>query len=434
MEGQEDKPLTPGESMSAAMKADAEADAILNDAFADITGGGQPKVQQPPQPPQPPQPQDQPPKEGDQPREPVIPSSEATTREQLTSLFGDQPSDTQPLQQQDVQIPQDQDVPDPKDMDEKAQNSWAFLKHQKAELRRVAEQQRAQIEQFRANEAKFAEERRQLTEALAAKDAELQEKSDKLGQFNLSGQTEFRKRYDEPLKQAEADLDALIHENIDVNTPEEIAAARGKILSDDATFRNYISGLQDAELEGRFLAARQRYMNVNAARDAALKDWQTTQNGLAAASAQENAAEESLRRTKLADAAIRFNTQALPADRRAYVLTDPYYAADVETASAAFKDFMQTATPEQVARSAFMGHLMPAMNRALVHALSTAQQYQRAYYAIKGLAKPGSFAARPGGDAAPARPRQPVAQQPLSEVEKLDAEATEIASQFLPPR
>ena len=348
------------------------------------------------------------------------------TAEGLKGMFAD-PS-VSPTPDAPKDLPPDEEIPPPAELDEKAGNAWAALRQQKNELRRIAEEQNKRILAFAEKEARFEAERKQLTEALNAKEAELKEKSDKLGKLDLTQSTEFRKRYDEPVALAEASLDASIAKLIVADTPEAVAAARNAILSDDATFRDYVAELP-AEAQNELQVRRQAYLDQEAARQQAIDNWATTSGGLSSIAAEENAAERALRRSRAAEDAIAFSTQRMPADHRAMVLNDPYFADDVKTATDAFKDFMQVATDEQIARSAYLGHLVPVMNRALATAIAGLKEFRDAYYAVRGLAKPGTFAI---GAQPPAQPAPPAPAQPkLTPAQQADAEALSLVGGIL---
>ena len=103
---------------------------------------------------------------------------------------------------------------------------------------------------------------------------------------------------------------------------------------------------------------------------------------------------------------------------------------DVKAATDAFKDFMQVATDEQIARSAYLGHLVPVMNRALATAISELKEFRDAYYAVKGLAKPGTFAV--GAPPPRVAPTPPAPAQPkLTPAQQADAEATDLVGRIL---
>lgn len=347
---------------------------------------------------------------------PYTVSAAPTTEEQLKGMFDD-PKPDQPEAPRPADVPDDTPIPEPEHMDEKQGNAFAQLRFREKQLRQVIEEQKKQLEAMKEAQAKLGNERNQIAEALKTRDDELKAQREKAGKLDLSASVEFRKRYDAPMQQAEANLDAVLTKGIvGTDTPEGLAETKKYIMADDATFRKYISEL-DEDLQDKIRSKRQALLEVQAERDAALKDWETTARGLSQTAAAESVADKLLARQHLAEAAEQFNLQATPVEKRPLILTEAYFADDVALANKAFKDFMQTATEEQIARAAHMGHLVPAMQRALVYALGQARQYQEAYYAIRGIAKPGSFAA-PGSVAAPAAPVVPKATpQPVSPIE-----------------
>ena len=342
------------------------------------------------------------------PEPPTLPADGPTTEAQLKSMFSDPAPDAAP-EEPKAELPPDAPIAPPEGLDERAGNAWAQLRSRERQVRQFAEEQKRTIEELRKRQEQVDRERSQLADALKAKDDELKAQREKAGKFDLSASTEFRQRYDQPLQQAEANLDAVLVDGIvGTDTPEGLARVRRSVMSDDATFRRYISEL-DEGLQDRIRSKRQALLETQAEREAALKDWETTSRGLSRTAAAESVADKLLARQRLAEAAEQFNLQATPVSQRPLVLTDSFFADDVATANKAFKDFMQTATDEQIARAAHMGHLVPTMQRALVYALNQARQYQEAYYAVRGIAKPGSFATSGAAPAVPAPPK-PVAQ------------------------
>ena len=350
-------------------------------------------------------------------------STEPTTEAQLKGLFAD-PTPDKPATAPKTELPPETPIAPPEGLDERAGNAWAQLRNREKQLRQFAEEQKRLLDEQKELQAKLESERNQLAEALKAKDDELKTQREKAGKLDLSASVEFRKRFDQPMQQAEANLDAVLVKGIvGTDTPEGLAEVKKYIMADDATFRKYISEL-DEDLQDRIRSKRQSLLEVQAERDAALENWEATARGLSQTAAAESVASKLLTRQRIAEAAEQFNLQATPVEKRPIILTDPYFADDVALANRAFKDFMQTATEEQIARAAHMGHLVPTMQRALVTALSTARQYQEAYYAVRGIAKPGSFAA-PGSSSVPAAPAIPKPAQP--EVSPIEAKENAIA-------
>ena len=429
MEGQNDNPSILQKMAAADTAALGGIDDILNGGTAQPTQPAptQPVQPTPTQPTQPAPTQPAQPTEPPKPPEPAKLHVEPVTAAGMKGMFED-PSVT-PTDDKPAGLPPDEEVPPPAEMDEKAGNAWAALRQQKNELRHIAEEQNKRILAFAEKEAKFEAERKQLTDALHAKEAELKEKTDRLGKLDLTQSVEFRKRYDEPVALAEASLDASIQKLIVADTPEAVAAARNAILSDDAAFRDYVAELPP-EAQNELQVRRQALLDQEAARQQAIDNWVATSGGLSSIAAEENAAERSLRRSKAAEDAIAFSTQRMPADRRAMVLNDAYFADDVKAATDAFKDFMQVATDEQIARSAYLGHLVPVMNRALATAISELKEFRDAYYAVKGLAKPGTFAV--GAPPPRVAPTPPAPAQPkLTPAQQADAEATDLVGRIL---
>ena len=413
-----------------ARKESALGSAFEN-AFAALKGGNVPQVPQnlevqaeppavqPEQPAtQPAQPTTQPAQPATQPAQPTSPQTpkpedvraaftgDAVTPERFKGMFS-APTVT-PVEAQPATVPPDTPIAEPENMSDKAKNAWGEIRARERQLRAAYAEQQKKIEEFTAAQTKFQEEREQFATALKEKDDALKAATEKLGKLDLTGSIEFRQRYDQPLAQAEANLDAAIHEIIEgADTPEQIAAHRGVILSDDETFRNHVAALS-VEEQGQLIQARKAFFDLSAAREQAIADWQATSRGLTEAAAQQNAAELALQRKNAAVEAIRFNKEMLPLQNRAYVTTDPAFADDVRVADEAFSGFMQTATSDEMARAAHLGHYVPVMNRALVQALQLVVEYRDAYNALRGYRNPTVRTADPAPVRPPAPPPKPM--------------------------
>ena len=309
-----------------------------------------------------------------------------------------------------AELPPETPIAEPEHMDEKARNAWVESRNREKQLRQFISSQKHQIEELTGKQSEFQKERDDLTKALKERDDQLKEANEKLGKLDLSASVEFRKRYDQPLQQAEANLDTTIHDAIDgADTPEQIAQIRQYILGDDTQFSEYISGL-DIDTQGKLIEKRRTFIELSAQREQALKDWQTTARGLTDASARQDAAEHALARSRAAEAAVRRNTTELPANLRPYVTTDEAFADEVKTANDAFAAFMSTATDEEMAAAAHLGHFIPAMNRALMLALEHAREAEEELLRIRGIRNIPTRTARP-----PAPPPAPPPVPPTAE-------------------
>ena len=358
-------------------------------------------------------------------------SNSPVSADSVKNMFSDE--SVKPTEAREISLPADVQVEQPQNLDDRAGNAWAQLRAQKNELRRIAEEQQKQLEAYKAKERQFEAQRKQLSEALKERDDELKAKNDRIGQLDLSQTPEFKKRYDVPLVQSRVNLDSCISKYILTSSKEDVDEARDMILGSDEQFMDYVSELPP-EAQNELQVRRQAMFDQYAARSRALQEWQATSRGLTVSSADENAAAASLRRSQLADDAITFSTQRIPVQNRALVLNDPFFADDVKTVTETYKDFMQTATDEQIARSAYMGHLVPVMNRALATALDQLKEYQNAYYTMRGLTRPGAFAA-PQQAPKPVVPvsATPPAQPKLTPAQQADAEASRLMASILTP-
>ena len=308
----------------------------------------------------------------------------ATTADTLRGMFSHRP--VEPVgADAPAEPPPETPIAEPEHMDEKARNAWVESRNREKQLRQFISSQKHQIEELAGKQSEFQKERDDLTKALKERDDQLKEANEKLGKLDLSASVEFRKRYDQPIQQAEANLDTAIHDAIEgADTPEQIAQIRQYILGDDAQFSEYISGL-DIDTQGRLIEKRRTFIELSAQRDQALRDWQATSRGLTDASARQDAAERALARSRAAETAIRRNTSELPPSLRPYVTTDEAFADEVKTANDAFIAFMSTATDEEMAAAAHLGHFVPAMNRALMMALERARDAEEELLRVRGI-------------------------------------------------
>lgn len=402
---------------------EAQVEGQIADAFSQLTGGPvvEPQAPAEPQNPTPPapapagdQPPPTPPAPAPAPAAPAAPepqpepqapgfTTNPTSADMLRGMFSRKPVD--PAAAAPADIPPDTPIAEPEHMDDKARNAWVESRNREKQLRQFANQQKQQIETLTAKQDEFQKERDELAKALKERDDQLKAANEKLGKLDLSGSVEFRKRYDQPLQQAEANLDTEIHDAIEgADTPEQIAKVREYILGDDQQFQEYISGL-DIDVQGRLIEKRRTFIELSAQREQALADWQATSRGLTDSAARQNAAEMAIARQRNAEAAIRRNTTELPPELRPYVTTDESFADEVKTANDAFTAFMATATDEEMAAAAHLGHFVPALNRALMIALGEARQAQEELYRMRGIR---NIPVRPSSPAAPApRPSAP---------------------------
>lgn len=359
-------------------------------------------------------------------------NTDKLTEAAFANMFDDPDPNAAPPEQPEVTLPTDDVVP-PENLSDKGRNAWGELRHREKQAREYAERLRGEIDRLKEAQARFGTEREQFVSAMKAKDDELVALKSKVGQMDLTRSTEFQERYDQPLSQARANLDtAIADEIVGAETPEGLARIRGVILGDDEQFHRYISRLgSDAQV--RLTDRRREFMNMQAERQQALDNWETTTRGLTETAAQENAAERAMVRQRHVDEAIRFNTSVVPAQNRPLILTDEFYVDDVATANKAFSDFMQTATEDRIARAAHLGYLMPVMSRALAQALAEARDYQEKYYVARGLMKPGmSMTTRAPKlpvlqSAKPAEPNRPVE----SMADQLDRHSENMIAQML---
>jgi hypothetical protein len=389
------------QASASAAALEAQVAGQIGDALAQLTGTApqpdatvpQPAVPPvaplPPQPeptPQPapqPEPTPQPEVPPEQPQEPAY-TTEPTKADVLRGMFSHKPVD--PVAPAPAaELPPDTPIAEPQNMDDRARNAWVESRNREKQLRQFAAQQKQQLEALTAKQDEFQKEREELAKALKDRDDKLKEANERLGKLDLSGSVEFRKRYDQPLEQAEANLDHEIHDAIEgADTPEQVAEIRNYILGDDRQFQDYISGL-DIDTQGRLIEKRRTLVELSAQRQQAIDDWQNTSRGLTDIAARQNAADRTIARQHNAEAAIRRNTTELPPELRPYVMTDEGFADEVKTANEAFTSFMTTATDEEMAAAAHLGHFMPAMNRALMLALREAQQAQEELLRMRGI-------------------------------------------------
>lgn len=367
-----------------------------------------------------------------QPVEQPVLNTDKVTSDMFAGMFDDPtaPSGTPPAE--DPVLPSDEVAP-PENLTERGRNAWGELRHREKQAREFAERLKGDIARMKEAQNQFNSEREQFVNALKAKDDELTALKSKVGQMDLTRSNEFKERYDQPLAQAEANLDAVIFDEISgSDTPEGLARIREAVLAPDDQFHKFISRLgTDAQI--RLTDKRREYMNVKAERALALENWETTSRSLTEQSAQENAAERAMVRKRHADAAIAFNTSTIPLEYRPLVLTDEFYVDDVSTANKAFADFMQTATEEKIARAAHLGYLMPVMSRALAQALAQARQYQEQYYVARGLMKPGMATTSAPPKLPPIQPQKPAEpNRPIESVaDQLDRRNEQMIAQIL---
>lgn len=410
MDGEEEQVNAPGASVLDGQVTDQIAAAL--GPLMDAASPAAPAAPQEPAPAAPAAPAEP------QPQDPGF-TTEPTSADTLKGLFARrevQPADAQ----QATEIPPDEPIPEPEHMDDKARNAWVESRNREKQLRQALAQLKKQNEDMAAKQTQFQTEHDELAKALKDKDDQLRGANEKLGRLDLSGSVEFRQRFDEPVAQAEANLDAVIHDSIaGADTPEQVARIRNYILGDDTKFRNYIAKLGIDE-QGALIEKRRTLKEMTAQREQALADWQRTAKGLSDTAASANAAEQALRRQRSAEEAIRFNTSDMPVNLRPYITTDEAFADEVKSANEAFTAFMQTATQDEMAKAAHLGHFVPGLNRALMIALREARELQEELYRMRGIRNVPTRTSSPRPPAPKAEPQKPLTASELGDKVEAD--------------
>ena len=305
-----------------------------------------------------------------------------------------------------AQLPPDTPVEAPPEIErnEKAKSAWEILRSRERESRHLAESLKAQLEQTSRQAGAVAEERAKFADELKSRDDRIHELEDQLGKLSLEHKPEFRHQYDEPMERVAQSFRDALRDAADIDDDDKLDETTRNLLSvNDSEFNRMVAQLP-ATAQGSLWDKRREYLGISTARDSAIAEWRTAQDGVAAADAQRQVIQNTERRRTLAEQAIDFTNTQLPQDRRPSVLSEATYKEDVDSVNQQFRGFMQVASDDELARVAYQGFLVPVMQRQVAFLAEALGKWRDAYYAVRGAGAPPALPMRVQTQTPPAPP------------------------------
>lgn len=299
----------------------------------------------------------------------------------------------------------------PENLDPKANDAWKHLKQLLKASRADNETLRQQLDQVTKGAGAVAQERAQFADAIKQRDDQIKELEERIGKLDLAATPEFRQQYDKPIDDVVTQIKDVLAAESDLQ-PEAIADVAENLLEASDTEFNQMVGKLPASVQGSLLDKRVKFANLMAARDHAVREWRTTQSGVAAVDDQQKLVERATRRRDMAEAAIEFATKITPPQDRVSVLGESVYADDVRNVTESFRGFMQEAKDEEIARAAYQGFLVPVMQRQVAFLAQALEEMRNYAYTLKGAAVPPVSAIRlKGAEPSPAPAPAPVVRE-----------------------
>ena len=327
----------------------------------------------------------------------------------LSSMFMEKQS--QAPTPQTVQPVADTPIQEPEGRNEKASYAWKELRTRERALRDQNAAFRAEIERITKEAQAVADERVKFADELKQRDDRISQLTEELGKLDLAHKPEFREKYDKPLGAVAEQVSALLKDETDIDDERTLAETANRLMEvNDSEFNRLVANLP-ASVQGSLLDKRRTFREIVAARDHAISEWRTTQDGVAATAEQQRVVERSERRRDMAERAIEFIKAKTPAEKRLSVLSEQVYAEDIANVDKSFRGFMQQAEEKDIAVAAYQGFLMPVVQRQLAFLADAANQWKAAYYRTRGMSSPPVF---PVGDRPPPPPPPPKPQEPLA--------------------
>ena len=383
--------------------------AALEGKLAEISGATAPDAPQVPQVPQAPQT----PPQAPAPQPPVPPQlpTAAPSRDDrpvvstnpvgdVASRFVDRPAPAPTSAGAPGPVPEAREVPEPEEMTDKAKYAWQELRGQLRQYKGLAQQYKDQLDKAVHDGEGLAAERSRFADEIKAREDRIAELEDRVGKLDLESNAAFQEQYDRPISGLVDQVSAVLSESAEIPQDKLEEVATNILTADDAAFNRMVAKLP-AAVQGSFLDKRVQFARLDAAREHALQEWRSTQDGTQTVAEQERVAERAVRRRELAQSAIDYTTKMLPPDERPAVLSESTYADDVASVNRQFADFMQVAKEQDLSRAAYQGFLVPVMQRQLAYMTDAMTKWRDYAYALRGAGAPPASPMRVVGASAP---------------------------------
>lgn len=267
----------------------------------------------------------------------------------------------------------------PQNMSDQQNHAWAGLRAQANANRKAAEENLRKYNELVAQTRKFQDERKGFGEQLNAKDKEIENLRNEIGRIDLSRSPEFREKYEAPIFSVQDEIaSTLVANGVSQADAEELSSQVISANPDELPgliqqFPTHVQGILALKSQeaGRLFEARQH----------ALDDWKTSQEGLAAVANRGSALIEAQRRDALATQAIE-TLRSMPIEQKvpAYQVTDPTFVADREKHEAEFKAWIQEAPVEQQYAAMLEGFMAPKTYEMLAEYARENAELKQALY------------------------------------------------------
>jgi len=296
------------------------------------------------------------------------------------------------------------EVQAPQNMNDAQNHAWAAMRAQMAQARKEAREYLAKYNGLVADTRKVLDEKTGFGEQLNAKDKEIESLRNEIGRMDLKRSPEFQDKYDKPIYAVRDDIArTLVDNGMKPDAANELA---GQILDAD---RNRIPELV-SELpnyaQGMVMIKAQEADRLFDARQHALDEWQTSQQGLNAVASRGSALMEAQRRDALVTKAIEM-VKSVPMSKGqipAYQVTDPSFVSDRDKHESDFRAWVQQASPETQYAMMLEGYMAPKTYEMLDHYAKENAQLKQALYGHARAANPRVSAGAPSWAPPPPEP------------------------------
>lgn len=281
--------------------------------------------------------------------------------------------------------------------------TWAKLRTERNHFERQARDAEAQAETAREEARRVAAEKAELDAARETLQAERDDLVERLGRANLAESPKFQQRYDDKIAAVQGKLAKDLETSLGVDaahapreaarllrmTPEEIAEA----MSD-----------APALALARVLRSVEEHATLEQQRTDELAHWRETSASLGVAQAREDAARATAERRRWAEDAM---TMARNEGNPAFVASDDASRAYVEQVAREVHGFVQTATQEELTRSAVNGFVLPVVLDELNRVVEENRGLRDALERGRRLGAPPMLPSAPHSPPPPAPAAQP---------------------------
>lgn len=343
---------------------------------------------------------------------------------------GDNATSPDPLASMQVAPDLAPEVPvvEPQNMNQQQNHAWATMRAQANQNRKLAEEYRMKYNQMVEASKKYQEEKSAFGQQLNERDSKIKALEDEIGRVDLTRSTAFREKYDVPIQQVHDKVVEMLRANgYEANSADQFArqilgAAREELPDLLKELPAYVQGMAMIEAD--------KAAGLLSARGAALTEWRSTAEGLAAVEQRGNALISAQHVDKMVTAAQEV-IRAMPLSEMppAYQVTDPEFVADRTAQEQKFRAWVQQAPEEQKYAAMLEGFMAPKTYEMLAQTMRENQQLRAALQARSRFASPPVA----GGPVVPPvfTPPPPTPAPTVSSAGYSQAPAVNMAQEFL---